>query len=527
MQARAFWVLVKMPGGEKYIDEAIKSSNADFRILGLRAARQLKQDLIPIMRQLVNDTDKHVLRELAIALRHQRGAAASDLWAQLAKKHTAGDRWNLEALGIGAADQWDSFFSSFVAATGNPLQTPAYEEIVWRARTAEAVPYLAQLATNERRSLKERLKYFRAFDFNKGPGTSRSLLSMIKDSSDADTAFNKLVLRHLDLKTVQSSAKARAALKKALAASEGTPEYVALVRQYKVTSENPALLQLALQHAGQPFGRDALGVLLQLNGTPLVKKEILGTDTARSRKLLEASGRVGSKESLDLLQQLALSNENLAMRTQAAGLIGRTWNGEDRVMELLKAKKLPAQLIQPAVEGMKGAWRRYLYTEALTFVPGNAKNVVVRQAPPVATLMALNGNVERGKQVFQTNCALCHRVGKQGFDFGPQLTEIGTKLPRESLFEALVHPSKGISFGYEAWELQMKDGSRQTGIIGSQTESEVELKYPGGQVLKVKAADIKSRKQLRQSMMPPAYESLNNEQIGDIVAYLNTLKKSS
>lgn len=525
MQARAFWVLVKMPGGEKYMDEALAASNPDFRIMGLRAVRQSRKNVVEAVRRLVADQDPHVRREAAIALRHQKHPEAAALWTELARQHPAGDRWNLEALGIGADRQWNSFFTAFAKETGNPLQMPAYEEIVWRARTTAAIPYLAQLAVNEQRTMKERLKYFRAFDFNKGPEASKQLLVMIKDTVDAHIAFNKLVLQHLDLNTVQSSAKARGALKKVLAASEGTPEYVALVRQYKVASENPTLLRLALQHADQPLGRDAVAVLLQLNGTAMVKKEILGKDTATSRKLLELTGRVGSKESLDLLQQLALSKEDMALRAQAAGQIGRSWNGEDRVLELLKAKKFPEPLIEPAVEGVKGAWRRYLYTEALTFVPGGAKTAVVKQAPPVATLMALRGDAEQGRQVFQTYCALCHRVRNQGYDFGPQLTEIGTKLPRESLFDALVHPSNGISFGYETWELQMKDGSKQTGIMGSRTETDIELKYPGGQVLKIKAGDVKSSRKLKQSMMPPAYESLSNEQIAHVVSYLTTLKK--
>jgi hypothetical protein len=42
MRARAFWVLVKMPNGKKYINEAIKDPNPDIRITGIRAARQLK-----------------------------------------------------------------------------------------------------------------------------------------------------------------------------------------------------------------------------------------------------------------------------------------------------------------------------------------------------------------------------------------------------------------------------------------------------------------------------------------------------
>ena len=56
-------------------------------------------------------------------------------------------------------------------------------------------------------------------------------------------------------------------------------------------------------------------------------------------------------------------------------------------------------------------------------------------------------------------CVTCHKVGTTGYDFGPTLTEIGSKFPKEGLLDAIVHPSAGIGFGYEGWELKMKDGS--------------------------------------------------------------------
>ena len=44
------------------------------------------------------------------------------------------------------------------------------------------------------RTTKNRLRYFRAFDFNAGPAKSALLLKMIADNSSNDIALNKLVL---------------------------------------------------------------------------------------------------------------------------------------------------------------------------------------------------------------------------------------------------------------------------------------------------------------------------------------------
>jgi putative heme-binding domain-containing protein len=92
--------------------------------------------------------------------------------------------------------------------------------------------------------------------------------------------------------------------------------------------------------------------------------------------------------------------------------------------------------------------------------------------------------------------------------------------------EAILHPSDGISFGYEGWELSMKDGSKLTGIIASKTESDLELKLPGGNKQTIKASDVKSRKQLRESMMPDGLEqALSTQELADLLEYLDQLKK--
>jgi putative heme-binding domain-containing protein len=306
----------------------------------------------------------------------------------------------------------------------------------------------------------------------------------------------------------------------------GTPEYIEMVKKYEVRAENPNLLNLAITESGKPLGRNAAGLLLQLGGGDLAWKIIMGSDTAKANRLLTSLGGVGSKESLGMLQSIMLSSKYPnELRKQAASRIGRSGNGEDLVLQLLKTKKVPTDLIPPVVEGVSRAWRGSVRAEAATYLPG-AKTVAVKKEPTMKEVLAFTPKVANGKAVFSRICALCHQVGSEGFSFGPPLTEIGSKLPKESQLEAILHPSAGISFGYEGWELNLKDGSKLTGIISSKTESDIELKLPGGNKQSVKASDVQSMKKLTESMMPDGLEqAMTTQELSDLLEYLDQLKK--
>ena len=144
----------------------------------------------------------------------------------------------------------------------------------------------------------------------------------------------------------------------------------------------------------------------------------------------------------------------------------------------------------------------------------------------MSDLLPLKANATNGKGVFTNTCAVCHQVNNEGFDFGPKLSEIGSKYPKEGLLEAIVHPSKGISFGSEGWELKLKDGSTLTGIIASKTETDMIVKFPGGAKQNLKTSDVKSMKQLKVSMMPEGlYENMSSQDLANLLEYLSTLKK--
>jgi putative membrane-bound dehydrogenase-like protein len=529
MRARAFWVLAKMKGADanKYIQQAIKEANPDLRITGLRAAREINSDVPGVIRALANDKDPQVRRECALALHHNKAPEAASLWVTLAKHYDGKDRWYLEALGIGADGQWDNFFAAYKAQVTDPLQSEASKNIVWRARTDAALPYLSTLALAPQAASNDQLKYFRAFDFHEGPLKSKLLLQMIEKNTTNDTTLNKLVLYTLDVQTVKKSSVAQSALKNVLQSVYGTDEFNDLVGRYEVKTQNENLLKMALSRSQQQVGKNAAGLLLKLGGSALAWKVINGKDSVQQDSLLIALANVGSKSSVDFLQTLALSNKYpMSLRKNAAQKIGKSWMGEERVLEILKAKKVPGDLIPDVVASVSGAWRGSIRTEAASYLPNAEKNTAAKLAPSLQELLAVKTNVEEGKKVFGNACMICHQAGNTGYDFGPKLTEIGSKLPKEGLLEAIVHPSKGISFGYEGWQLKMKDGSTFSGIIASKTETDIILKLPGGATKEIKTADIETMSQMKESMMPEGlYQNMSKEDLANLMEYLSGLKK--
>jgi putative membrane-bound dehydrogenase-like protein len=538
MRARALWLLTKIPHvGPKYIDMALQDPLAEIRIVGLRAARQLKLDLVPYLEKSVNDADVQVRRESAVALHHLKTPEAAGLWAQLAEKHDGNDRWYLEALGIGAADQWDRYFSAWLDNIGNKPLSDAQKDIVWRARTSQAIPLLASLASDPDEALNQRLRYFRAFDFNpNGTEKSAALVNMLQEkittgdvNNEEQAEIKKLVLTHLDPSYIRHSPLAMKTLQEVLSNIRGTEEYVEMVQRFELKEENPRLLQLALAESDNNLGRNAATTLLKQGGAQLARKILQGKDEASTLKMLTAIRGIGSKESLLLLEEVTFDPSfPLAIRREAAGAIGRSYGGEVRVLELLRKNKFPENLKASAVSGVSNTWRQDIRAEAASYLDSKDKENTEKDLPPMKELVVLEGNRDDGLMIFKKNCAICHQVRDMGTDFGPNLSEIGDKLSKEAQYISILHPDAGISFGFEGYKITMKDGSILGGIIESKTETDIDLKMPNGNTMSIKTSDVASLEQLENSMMPAGFQnSMSTQELVDLVAYLSSLKKES
>lgn len=533
LRARVLWILGQHPHANQPIllSKGAKESNPNLRIVTIRLARQLNSPILAsLLQELSLDTDAAVRREVAIALRDCSLPVdqKATVWVNLAKQHTGNDRWYLEALGIGAEGNWEEYFNKWLASTPNALTTVGNKDIIWRARTVVALPWLKELASDPQVPLKERLRYFRAFDFIPAEQEKSEVLMSILAANKADTSLQALVFHHLPPSYVKSSPEAMSIINQRLAAYKGTKQYVEVVKKYALDNQNDELLQLLLSNGGNDIGRSAASLLLQQSGGIALLKPILErNEEDRLSKIIPAIRSVGNEVSVKILEDILLGKESsVALKKQAILALGGSMVGEDVLIKNLREGRITDELKETTYEAVKNAWRKAVRNEVQQYV---SKGIVVEgktKHPSVATLLTRTGNAAKGKEVFELYCSSCHQVGDQGYDFGPKLTEIGDKLPKQGQYLAIISPSAGISFGYEGTSLVLHDGTRVAGIITSKTAEAVTLKFPGGASQEYAMQNIKSMTPLTESMMTEGLaEAMSTEQLVNLVEYLLSLKK--
>jgi len=178
VRARALWLLGKISGKEQmYVDKAAADKDENIRIVAVRLARQNGADVLGLVEKLLHDRSPQVRRELAIALHQNKDKRVPALWGELATQHDGKDRWYLEALGIGAADNWDACLAGYLEQRGGKWDNPAGHDIIWRSRAKATPEYLAKIIKSQPEEKHPR--YFRAFDFLKGPEKDAALKSIL------------------------------------------------------------------------------------------------------------------------------------------------------------------------------------------------------------------------------------------------------------------------------------------------------------------------------------------------------------
>ncbi|MBK5279111.1 MAG: HEAT repeat domain-containing protein [Bacteroidia bacterium] len=143
----------------------------------------------------------------------------------------------------------------------------------------------------------------------------------------------------------------------------------------------------------------------------------------------------------------------------------------------------------------------------------------------IGTITSLKPNAIVGEALFAKNCISCHRVGKDGSDIGPELTEINKKFSREGLLDAIINPSAAIVFGYESWLITTKSGESVYGFLVSDGDEAIVVKDLVSKKHVIAVSDIISKKQQENSVMPrPSFLELSEQNLADLAEYLITLK---
>jgi len=515
-----------------HLAAGLNDSDSDVRCFAIRLCRSLHAtrglnttplDSDPVLvGKLLRDPSAAVRREIALSLHESH--KIEKLWSALAQQHDAKDRWFLEALGIGSVGNEDLCFDTWLAAVGDKWNTPAGRDIVWRIRASKSPAYLAKILKDESVSANEKPRFLRAFDFlPETEAKQKALVELATLGVKAEEVAREALIR-LKGKT---SPEITGAIEGALARAKGTAAFVDLVAEFGAKGQGQALLDTALAIGGDPAAVEAVKLMLnEPDWEPILTKAL---DGPRSADVLNLLGATASGRGLGRLNAIVgNAKQKPELRRIAVQALARTQGGAEAVVKLAKEGKLGDDLRPTAASALRLVQYPSLKADIDRLFPAPAA-LGGRPLPAISELVKLKGDVAKGKAIFErmeSSCITCHRVDDKGVDFGPALSEIGTKLPKEALFDSIINPNAGLSMGFETTQLALKDGSIGMGVIRSETNDELVLALPGGVAQKFAKNTIKSRDKLTTSMMPSGLsQALTQENLVDLVEYLATLKK--
>ncbi len=337
------------------------------------------------------------------------------------------------------------------------------------------------------------------------------------------------VFGRLEPSVVEGNPKLKMVLGQLLDATAGQPRFVALVKKFNVEGREADLLAVTANHPADPAGVEALGIVLGGKGAKAVPVLLTDKDAKQATAIAHALGNSNNQKVIPLLAPLVTNEKVHAnVRKEAVKGLANFEAGAKQLLALAKAGKLPQSARLTASLALGTARWPAIKAEAAKVLPSpfgaNAKPL-----PPIAELARRKGDIANGEKVFFREtalCSRCHQVGGKGTEVGPALSEIGDKLPKTELYESIIDPSAGISFGYEAWQVKMTDGNVVFGIIQSETDEEIVVKGPTGAVTRHPKSKIKSRQQQPLSLMPPGLHlAMKESDLVDLIEYLASLKK--
>ncbi|SOE23439.1 putative membrane-bound dehydrogenase domain-containing protein [Spirosomataceae bacterium TFI 002] len=508
MKARALWLLSKID--DSIIEKAAKDNNEDIRVTAVRAARINNTLPSAFFSVMANDTSSQVRREVALAIRHKSNKEA---WKALASSYKGNDRWYLEALGIAADGNWDEYLPAYIEEQGSGwIGNKAAQDIVWRSRAKNSPALLSTLIDNA--DFKGKLRYYRALDFQDVDSKNAILLSRLEETKSLEEKV--VIFRQMDLKSGPTFEKFSKSANELLSQVGSETDFLDIVKKFRLKSQEKRLLDIVYNGEGQVIA-EAANTYIDFFGINKVREMCTTADSESALRSIERFGLVDNKVVTDLLISI-FQNEKIDIKKRETAMEAMNgWNSEETLWELMKANKVPKAVLPIAQKHMLRTWHADIRAAAEEQF-GEEKESV-----DVAKLRAMSGNEAKGKEIFKVYCVACHMVNGEGIDFGPGLSEIGSKLSKQGLYNAILYPSEGMGFGYETQLLKLKNGEEVFCIVTSKTENEVNVKLVGqaGQTQYARN-EIMSIEQQDVSLMPKF--PLQDNDLVDLVEYLRSLK---
>ncbi len=264
-----------------------------------------------------------------------------------------------------------------------------------------------------------------------------------------------------------------------------------------------AALRIVGRHGGKPADLDLLG-----------RVAVEDPDPALRRVALQGLRR---HPGVDLAPRLLARwpKATPAARSGLAAFLLETDAGTRTLLEAIRAGQIqPTELALADRNRLVAA----AHPELRRLLPSQEERTGLLERYRAA--LELPGRPDQGRQVFEAQCASCHRLDGIGFEVGPDLVALRAKDAAYWL-RNILDPNAAIEPRFVAYEVELRDDRLVSGLIRGETPTHLEVVGGNGVATTVTHADIRQLRASRVSLMPEGFESaIGVQAMADLLAYL-------
>ena len=134
-------------------------------------------------------------------------------------------------------------------------------------------------------------------------------------------------------------------------------------------------------------------------------------------------------------------------------------------------------------------------------------------------------NYNSGRQMFtMASCISCHKVGDQGNDFGPKLTELDPKWKPVDVLREILDPSLRIHEKFKSQVVELKNGKTVTGLVMGEKDGNlllVENPLAKATATAIPLNQIETRTESKVSLMPKGLlDKLSRDEVLDLLSFV-------
>lgn len=446
----------------------------------------------PELARLVNDSDPHVRLQLACTLGEWKDPLSGEALGQIALA-SRDDKYIIGAVFSSVTKENLAPLAAVVMTADSTTDPPAYllEQIVSLATTFEVdrvlVEFTNSLAANSN-------------DGTFATWQLAAVTAMLDGLDRTNVSLVQLAERQGDLgpAMLETLNKVFAFARIAAADSEANEE--ARLAAVKLLGRGP-------DHRADDIA--AAGELFSAQTPTSVQRGVIAAlgklkDDQVPRVLLDSWRRVGPSIRSDILTVLMTREE---------------WT--TALLDRIESKDLQAGEIDATRRQQLSLNRnKELAARAAKLLAGSVnadRSKVIEQYKPVATGP---GKAERGAQLFEKTCSICHRLNDKGYAIGPDLVALTDKSP-QALLTAILDPNRNVDQKFGVYNAITTQGLSVPGILSAETGSSITITQQENKQTTIIRSDLDELVSTGKSLMPEGLEKdLKPADVADIIAYV-------